>query len=411
MAIALSLIYLFLILLLAKNRPLLALLIGANGFLINGIIGQSEGVGHFIVSLMTPLMTFISVIIYIYRINKNVKFKIEFDTLLVTSLLLFQLISTIFSINQSAAIETCIRYAVFCLSYYLIVKIYFQNIQSTETELKKLLTYVFYIGIVFGLIALIRGESSSEFIMRLSIGNVTSIPLSIIVGQSVAIGLVALFSNTLISRTRLLVTLPILLYVLALTNTRSTLLACAIVVVFVMTISVLSLRKSNILPVAVILVAAIPIVYMYLNTESSLFERSVSGFQRLIEGQYGESEGDRLKAWSFALDAFSKNPIVGIGPGNFGQKYIAYPHNIYLEVLSETGIFAFLTLLVVTGYGLIKALSNVSTSKLYIGSLFLFSLFISQVSLTLWMHKWLFIWLSILLLFSNSTSKVTYRPN
>lgn len=402
MSISISLAYLIFIFYLSLKRPLLALLIGTNGFLVNGIIGQVGGLGHAIVSLIVPLITFFSLLFYFYRKNGRVIFKFELDTILVFSILGLQLLSTVYSNNQILALESSIRYAVFCLSYYVFVKLYFYNCSFPELELRKMLRYVFIIGLVFGIVALIRGESSSDYIMRLSIGNVTSIPLSIIVGQSVAIGLLAFFTRTLLHTKIILITLPILFYILALTNTRSTIIACLIVTIFAVFSGFRLSKRLNPGSLILILVCFLFSTYFYLTSEVTLFERSISGFERLLDGQYGESEGDRLRAWSYALDAFAKDPMLGIGPGNFGQKYISYPHNIYLELLSESGIFSFLALFILTGFCLFKAFTRISLSTFFVCGLFLFSLFISQVSLTLWMHKWLFIWMALALYFSNN---------
>ena len=401
MTIIFSSIYFLSIFYIARKNPLLGLLCGANGFLINGLIGQSSGIGFVLVSLITPMMTFVCVLLNIWEKKRSVYFRLEFDVALLILIFGIQLLSTVFASDGNAALEISIRYAVFCLSYYIFIKVYFQNCSDPKAELRRALSSVYYLGFIFGVIAYLRGESSSEYVMHLSIGNITSIPLSVVVGQSVVIGLVGFFTNTLISKQRLVLTLPPLIYVLALTNTRSTLIACAIVIVFLFALGVGSVKRSRIIPFILLICVSLPLFYFYMSADISLFERSMSGFQRLIDGQYGESEGDRLKAWIFALDAFSSNPILGMGPGNFGQKYIAYPHNIYLEVLSETGIFAFLFLIIVTLYALIQTIHKLEITKLYLGSLFLFSLFISQVSLSLWMHKWLFIWMALLLLFSS----------
>lgn len=47
---------------------------------------------------------------------------------------------------------------------------------------------------------------------------------------------------------------------------------------------------------------------------------------------------DRSTYYKLAFGEFSNAPLFGIGPGGYSQKYAAYPHNIVLEILCETGL-------------------------------------------------------------------------
>lgn len=66
---------------------------------------------------------------------------------------------------------------------------------------------------------------------------------------------------------------------------------------------------------------------------------------QLIEDDFG-SIGARLEMWSGAIRLFAEHPVVGIGLGNWSNRFESnftqdflfnYPHNIILEVLSEHG--------------------------------------------------------------------------
>ena len=67
-----------------------------------------------------------------------------------------------------------------------------------------------------------------------------------------------------------------------------------------------------------------------------------------------ETGQKRLTLWRAGIDIFSQNPIFGVGIGNFiseGQKIDfsidQVPHNIFIECLSQSGILAFLTLMLI----------------------------------------------------------------
>jgi len=60
-----------------------------------------------------------------------------------------------------------------------------------------------------------------------------------------------------------------------------------------------------------------------------------------------ETYRERVVLAGNAIEAFSKSPVLGIGLNNFffATKSVQPPHNIYLIVLSETGIMGILILL------------------------------------------------------------------
>ncbi len=82
--------------------------------------------------------------------------------------------------------------------------------------------------------------------------------------------------------------------------------------------------------------------------------------QKLMNLENPNSAQTRLIVWYKTIDLFNQNPVLGIGPGNWriaipsqnldafeydvrqGLKKLDRPHNDFLWVLSETGIFGFL---------------------------------------------------------------------
>ena len=72
------------------------------------------------------------------------------------------------------------------------------------------------------------------------------------------------------------------------------------------------------------------------------FEHSFSG-SRLGQGL----GSNRYDYWRVAADEFTANPLAGVGSDNFAEDYVrdrhsqdepAYPHNVPLQILSETGV-------------------------------------------------------------------------
>jgi O-antigen ligase len=104
----------------------------------------------------------------------------------------------------------------------------------------------------------------------------------------------------------------------------------------------------------------------------------------------GSSANARLVRYSEAYKMFQDSPFFGKGIGSFPVSFSSidardYPHNIFLELLSELGLLGlilFLFLLTVSIGRLIKVSKRDSINKMYLGLLagFLFSFLNALVS-------------------------------
>lgn len=93
---------------------------------------------------------------------------------------------------------------------------------------------------------------------------------------------------------------------------------------------------------------------------SGLIRNDYFDREKLMSTGQPNSAETRLITWYKTIDMFNQHPLTGIGPGNWqvmlpaqnldafesdmrqAKKYITRPHNDFLWVLSETGIFGFL---------------------------------------------------------------------
>lgn len=76
----------------------------------------------------------------------------------------------------------------------------------------------------------------------------------------------------------------------------------------------------------------------------------------VIDGDYRIS--DRGSIYKLALAEFLRAPLTGMGQGAFQEKYKVYPHNMFLEMLCETGIVGtapLVLLLALTLFGILRA--------------------------------------------------------
>lgn len=106
-----------------------------------------------------------------------------------------------------------------------------------------------------------------------------------------------------------------------------------------------------------ILLVMLPLIILGLFSKDVLLEsRAVSSIlvfaddpAAYISGSGSGSVGSRLDFYKLSLELFWDNPVFGVGFGGWGlyeenTKHF-YPHNIFLEVMSEAGLLGFLLLL------------------------------------------------------------------
>ncbi|MBD2723279.1 O-antigen ligase family protein [Hymenobacter armeniacus] len=87
-----------------------------------------------------------------------------------------------------------------------------------------------------------------------------------------------------------------------------------------------------------------------------------------------ESNAERMSRWVYSLSLFQQEPVVGVGPGTFPDRYLDFvrhdpehpnytptlrrmnAHNLYLDWLAESGALGFLTGVLLLGYLVLRQL-------------------------------------------------------
>jgi len=77
-----------------------------------------------------------------------------------------------------------------------------------------------------------------------------------------------------------------------------------------------------------------------------LYETVFGRFEKLYLNIYDEHSNPRIQIYSSALIGISESPFIGKGIGSFGMYFKGedikfYPHNLFLEILFETGLVGF----------------------------------------------------------------------
>jgi len=186
-----------------------------------------------------------------------------------------------------------------------------------------------------------------------------------------------LFEERKINRVLLIVIFTLILFGIFITYSRGTFIAFGIMILFFI------FRKFRYrgLIIAVFFTSILLIVVW----NSPYFMRYKTILLALFQGTVDTSIRERVNLLSLAVDLFKRNSLIGVGPGYFlefssavasGNKQV---HNLYLEILCETGIIGgvfYFTALLST---VILAYRDADTLTYYMGMLFIVILVLGMV--------------------------------
>lgn len=130
---------------------------------------------------------------------------------------------------------------------------------------------------------------------------------------------------------------------------------------------ILENRKTGIIVSSLLIIC---VIAMYFSIPALKFL-----FAGTIENGYieGGGRGDWMMA---GINLFRKNPLVGVGFGRYNLfgDYTTYPHNLFIEILCETGILGFLFIFGILVYGLYLSRGMFMKYEFYLAGLFLMSM-------------------------------------
>ena len=410
---AIAILFLLLVAITSWYKPIWGVALASSAFLINAAAMNTSGLPFVLIGAVAPLLMFILVFLKGIVIRKKIILPNHTINKFLYLLFIVMLISVFWAKNTGIAAEISIRFLFFCLLFFIVLQYILSFSKNVEDEIISFATFLMFVGFIVALFALYQNKSASEYIIRLTLGTASPIPLAILLGQSLIISLyLSLTINDKVKRFGILFIIsPVIFYTLMLTNTRSVIIGTLIAILYfgVKARSQISLNLKIGIMIFILLVIFLVITFLAGNEE--LYGRSLEGFIRILSGELGTSEGDRVRAWNYGIMLFSSNPFLGVGTGNFYQEYIPYAHNIIIEIMSENGLIGLFTILAIIGIGLFYSFKAKSTTEIFVSALFLFILFVSQVSLTLWMHKSLFIWLALVVAIVTNKKNVSKNNN
>lgn len=236
-------------------------------------------------------------------------------------------------------------------------------LRRQEGQTAFLLT-LFIIGL-FATVGSIFGSDNyaNEYSNRVLLEGSTTITTAQMIGASVLLAFLSIFTRlpkTL--RYLLLISVPFLLSVALFTGSRGPVIS-VVVSLFIVLVFAKSLRKYRIYG-AVLGTLLVSLVFYQAGRGGS------DGVQRILAFVAGDdtSQGSgRGYLYALALDLIGENPF-GMGWGGYAYHGLGYPHNLFLELFGEGGIFVGLAAFMVI---FMSFVTIVKKSNTLIGAAFL----------------------------------------
>ena len=142
---------------------------------------------------------------------------------------------------------------------------------------------------------------------------------------------------------------------------------------------------------------------------SSAANRAISVFNH----KQGESivKGASEDTIELGTELFFKNPIIGIGQGNFVRNYNHFEiHNTFISILAETGILGFIGFLSIIFYLLYSILRSSNKTYQFYATAVLIIFLISNTAHMVLRERWLWV-MFIFIIYLSYLKKVDYVRN
>lgn len=195
--------------------------------------------------------------------------------------------------------------------------------------------------------------------------------------------------------------LLLILVLLTLTGSRGPLISVVIVCILSTTISKFSFSKL-LFTIAVIGVICFIMFKLFVDSE---------GASRFTNPLNSASALERFNEWQHALLYFEQNPVFGLGLGGFDIIYGNYPHNVFLEHASNTGItgliaYAVLAVLTIIFFVYENSNSNSNSVELrFLVSGLVYAFSVRLLSLNMANSKEIFLFLALYITLSMTKAK------
>jgi O-antigen ligase len=301
-------------------------------------------------------------------LNSNKK-RLEFPrSPVLLSFTIFFFVSCISTINAINSVESLVRLTDLYVVLSSLIIIYF-FVKNRLINLNLLLWIVFFkllienIAVYYQLYYYTLGfevEFDSNFTQYLKsfYGNKNVTAFALLIQSTLAMVLFSR-SNSRVLKIFILLTVQSSVYIQYFISSRAVLLSLPLIIITIIIFFLLKYFVNKSFPVEEfkkVSVYIIIILFSYLIFTSTNTNNNIDVEDRAISVTDfgGESVNNRLRFWSQSIESIRKNPILGVGIGNWKIESIKYDakniysyvipystHNDFIEIFAETGILGF----------------------------------------------------------------------
>ncbi|HCE8951673.1 TPA: O-antigen ligase family protein [Raoultella ornithinolytica] len=383
-------IYIIAVLSLSWLRPMVGLALASNAYLFNAMISGGDSDSP-IFNVLGPLICFGTILSKIILKNKVKLVRFKFADGLLIGIFLLYLVSAFFSDDMVVGIEFSLRYLFLGASFYFFARFSYVLYLDKGKFINDYMRGILITGFIVSVTALLQNNSSSQYTMRLTVGDSSTIPLAITLGQAAVVNIYYIMTAKGRNGIPYIISFLPIIYAFLAANTRSVVIGFCLALVVLLSADRFSIVRKNFGKVLLAITGMVIFIGYIVMNNAELVARLFSTFGHIATEQYGQSESERLDAWHHAIATFVEHPILGEGVGIFIQRFNMYPHNIFFESAAETGLVGLLMILTLIGsciYCILMNKGNVRSPV--VAAMFIFLFFVSLVSLSFWMHKALF---------------------
>ena len=350
--------------------------------------------------LLGMMMPIIGLSLILFRndfIKKKIKYPIDIADIYFFGLIFVLFFTSIYACDSAAAFGTFLKFLFLSFGFYFTSKIVIANAVEPKHIIGSFLKYSYWLSIVFGIIGsvLYVTKGFGQGYWRLTMPGVHPIPYSQLIGLGVIASFLIFITNgsyfniqSKLSLNFNKIILPFLLIVLFATNTRGVMVSLFAFILFYAVLSKVKIKKS-------VLYLSGGAVGLMLFFAISYIDFDVL-FERLFSTYTKKSTDDRFIAYYDSIQLFINHPF-GVGSESFQHfSILPYPHNYFLELIAQYGIFGlFLALLlmltILNMFFITSKLKKADNTFVILMGLVLYFLIEAMFSFTIWMHKGLYL--------------------
>jgi O-antigen ligase len=270
---------------------------------------------------------------------------------LVLLFVVWNVVSVFWTVDVTGSLERIQTYA----QVFLFVLVFWEVFQKPDELMTGLQAYVFGAYVLVGgtIYTFLNGIVAVEFEGRYSAPGVNAVDMALmlIIAMPIAMHLVLASGRAkqnLVLKLLNLAYIPLAIFALALTGSRTSLLAI-IPFGFYMALSPqIRLQRKILVAVGVLiaLIALFPLIPESLIGRLGTLGSSIAG----------ADIGGRVDIWREAIAILARHPVFGIGGGALDSTIGTAAHNTYVSVATETGVIGFVLFISLLGVALAQTM-------------------------------------------------------